>query len=71
MKKKPDPNWNSPANVKKAVSRWQVRAALRRTLRLCLRCGFPLEKRDDGHALCFECRRIMATKARETRATTM
>ena len=63
-------DWRSPANQAKALSRWQVRSALRKTLRLCLRCGVKLDaKADAGHFVCFDCRRIMAIKNRDARVS--
>ena len=62
-------DWRSPANQQKALSRWQVRSALRKSLRLCLRCASPLHvKHDKGHFVCADCRRIMAIKNRVARA---
>ena len=63
-------SWRSPANQQKALSRWQVRSALRKSLRLCLRCASPLNaKHDKGHFVCADCRRIMAYKNREARVS--
>lgn len=63
-------DWRSPANEAKALLRWKVRYAVRRTMRLCLRCGMKLDAKDDaGHFVCLDCRRIMAIKNRAARVS--
>lgn len=63
-------DFRTPANRAKALSRWQVRSALRKTLRQCLRCAAPLNvKSDAGHFVCAQCREIMALKNRTARVS--
>jgi len=67
--KRPASHPLSKSNQAKALSRWQLRSALRKSLGLCLRCGVPVHpKTDRGHFVCADCRRIMAIKNRVARA---